>query len=390
MKELKTSIDLKALADEEIQSKSIPLNNLWMVKDHLNKIFGPFDTASLRDFSIENQHLFENSFLYNLESEKWSEFFAVSQFQRRRPKLVSKDSITKTNQFFLMTEGQKDGPYSTDEIKSFLTDGKIITTDQLSINGGKTWIKVYEHHEFDRRAQRSNQELPFVPNQEILEKINITKNSIEKIKETEDAIVGLAMIGSESKESKIDTDFDFSDSQHKSHQTSKVKIYASLASMCMTFIIIGILQYHGDDISSFNQALNEVKSSRKSIDNSERQVRKPASVENFVNKKLKYKPIKKIKRIKPKRFVRRTPPKRIIETHKKDIFPEEVESLDINDPEVQEELTRQLAGEYNELDGEPEPYDEIDEDEAFPEDEAELEPYDDRREERVDHSEDDY
>jgi hypothetical protein len=388
MDELKIYIDLKPLSDDDIKANSFALSDLWMVKGQDNKIFGPFDTVGLRDYAQKHQDLFDETSVYNLESEKWFATFSSGYFQRRKPSLVSAQNLIKNNEFYLLFNGQKDGPHTKDKIQELLDEGSILPSSQISLDSGHSWIKIYEHHSFDRRSQKTNQELPFVPAKDVLEKISKTKSKVIATKETEDAIVGLAFIGhGNDKGQTIPTDADAEqDNIENLHDTnthykySTAKKISAGVFLSLTVGIISFYQLNKSDIKEFKAAIREAKTSKPGINNRQRAARKPASVNKFVNKRKKYKPITKIKRIQPKRF--KKPTNRFVETHKKDIFKEEIETLDINDPEVQEELTRQLAGEYNELDGE----DSDSRDQDLLDEEEEI--FDDN--ERLEHNSDDY
>ena len=195
MDELKKHIDLEPLSDEVIKTRSISLEDLWMVKDELNNVMGPFDTDGLKVYCANHQHLFLDSKVYNLSEEKWYNTFEVSFFQRRSPSLVSSQNLINNDDFYILLNGQKNGPYHKDEVQNFLNNGQITPNTELSMDNGESWIKLYEHHAFNRRSKKSNQELPFSPSQDILDKMAKTKEEILKAKDNEDAIVQLAFLG---------------------------------------------------------------------------------------------------------------------------------------------------------------------------------------------------
>jgi hypothetical protein len=107
-------------------------------------------------------------------------------------------------------------------------------------------------------------------------------------------------------------------------------------------------------INGFQNTDRNIKGAKtdvKSINNSQRAAtRKPAATTRRVKPKKITKRLPK--RIAPKRY-NPDPQRRRTNARakRKDVFEQDIEKLDINDPEVQEELTRQLAGEY-EMDGE--------------------------------------
>jgi hypothetical protein len=359
MDELKKIIDLTPLSDQEIKDRSVSLSDLWMVKDETDKIFGPFDTESLKVFTGNHQHLFENTQTYNLEDEQWSETFLIPHFQRRRPALVSAQNLISNAEFFVIINDQQNGPYRQDEIQGFLNNGTITSSSKISLDSGESWIKLYEHHAFNRRSKKSNQELPFRPAPEILEHMAKTKEEILQAKEQEEAIIQLAFIGhnktvpTKEEREKAAQAFEVP-KKEKAKETSTHKkkyLVPALAGLALCVMIIAG-SFFIDGKSGKEKKLVEAKTDVKSINNSQRSgKRKPASV----TKRIKPKKITKRipKRIAPKRYNPRPKARRRSNARakRKDVFEQDIEKLDINDPEIQEELTRQLAGEY-EMDGE--------------------------------------
>ena len=354
MDELKLNIDLKPLNDDQIKEHKFTLNDLWMIQNKDNQIFGPFDTKSLRTYAIKYDYLFESTKVYNLDSETWSDTFSLPQFQRRKPRLVSASELNSNDQYYLLINGQKDGPHTAQQVQMLLDHGEILPSTEISLDNGKTWLQVHATSHFDRRNTKTNQELPFVPTQDILKQLDKTKKRISQIKETEDAIVGLAFIGhgndkGQTLPAEKHDNNEFADSFPVPEKRSffKSRLFASLFSLAL---IAGIFAYNSSNhINDIKDSIREAKTDTKGINDASRSSRKPASINKF--KRNNDRPVKRIKKIIPKKYVK---PKfqEFEENAKADIFEQDIENLDINDPEIQEELTRQLAGEYNELDGE--------------------------------------
>lgn len=388
MDELKKIIDLNPLSDQEIKDRSISLSDLWMVKDEADKIYGPYDTESLKVYSGNHNHLFENTQTYNLEEENWSDTFSIPHFQRRRPALVSAQNLISNAEFYVLINDQKNGPYRQDEVQAFLNNGNISSTTKISLDKGESWIKLYEHHAFDRRTKKSNQELPFRPAPEILEKMAKTKEEILKAREQEEAIIELAFIGhnkthppaKKNKSKKVEKknkanspDWDSEEITDTAQEKQPRKFLLPIVATITLCIIAFGANFFLSSIDTSSQTGKQVKTDVKSINNSARSLkRKPAS-KNREIRKIKPKKITKRlpKRIAPKRY--RPVPEESqrrrrsnARASKRDVFEQDIESLDINDPEVQEELTRQLAGEY-EMDGEPSPENEEDAEEFLDE-----------------------
>jgi len=399
MDEQKVFVDLKPLTDEQIKENNFGLGDLWMVKIKGKDPYGPYDTQSLKEYSDKYEFLFHEAKVYNLESDEWSDMFSVSHFQRRKPQLVSAQNLISTQDFYILYNGQKDGPHTQEKIQTLLDQGYIVPSTQLSLDQGQSWIKLYEHHAFDRRTKKSNTQLPFRPNEDILRKVLNKKAQIIKLKEAEDAIVEFAYMGTNS-DIESDIELELEDrKQNTSHspigndeyvamkKLKKIKRTPAKASTSNSHVwkfggifavlTVAALAYYNTQIPQqvSSEKTAEVKTTGPSIDNSERQVvqkpeRKPASLvaqpKPRVMEVKKAKAPQRIQRRPQKRFVRKAPVK--------EVFEKDIETIDINDPEVQEELTRQLAGEYE--DEEPAEQDE----EKIERKEVEENPYDTQEE----------
>ncbi len=388
MDEFKKKIDLAPISDEVIKEKKFTLKDLWMVKDEGNSVFGPYDTQSLKQYSNRYEYLFESSKIYNLKEEKWFDIFSVAVFQRRKPKLVSSQNLIAEHEFFIQLNGLKQGPFTKEQVQDKLDTGEILPSIQISLDKGSSWIKLFEHHIFDRRSQKTNDSLPFRPEAKILEIIQEKKASIKSAEEKEDALVDLAFIGNHNGSDDITSELinkKFATpavaQKNKSKKLEDVKRTSRFATSLIAGSLLAVVFFAGNFMfKSFdNVQLKQSESitEAKSINDSSRSLAKrtPASA-NTVKRKS-------VKRSAPRRYQR---PKPVVSSNSKpttkraiNTFEQEVEKLDINDPEVQEELTRQLAGDYD-IDGEPmdnqENFDRDDsvEEEDIPEDEYGDEP----------------
>lgn len=401
MDELKTKIDLKPLSDKEIQENLFELSELWMLQKGEEDVLGPFDTVSLRAYSHTYEFLFEDNVkVHNLQDQNWKDFFSFAQFQRRKPQLVSAHNLGSEQEFYFLIHGQKQGPYQEDHMQDLLDSGDITPSTQISLDVGKSWIKLYEFHAFDRRSKKSNQELPFRPEQNILEQINAKKDELHG-DGPDDALVELAFMGGHKNDQVLELELASSKAKKhnkKSHPSVPVKKSAVVAdgggNSKLKYIIgsavslLAIIVFASFNSGKFSPDVSgEVKTVSKGINNSARaaQKREPASIAP----KKKAAPRRMVKkRLAPARF--KAPTRRTVRNKplsKRRGFERNIESIDVNDPDVQEELTRQLAGDYEEeedLEG-----DRNEEEE----DERELEREDDRNneevqlneEERIDH-----
>lgn len=358
-------IDLLPISDEDIAKNNVELLDLWMIKS-ADQMYGPYDTESLKSYSASQEYLFMETDAYNLSTENWKPFFAITQFQRRKPKLVPIQSLVTVEEFFILDNGVKKGPISLEKIKTMAEAKEISLNIQVSTDKGETWIKLFEHHEFDRRLEKNKEELPFTPDQNIFdeETKKIKKNLLESVykKDEEDAIVGLAFIGhgnDKGQRIKVQEDVEIptSNKNHNkyaktSSSSSPVQDYLerlkerinwkySSIGVVGVFVLFSVLNSFN---SSFNNSNEDIKL-QKTVQVKEEKVKvKPNQAQRKPAKVIRAKKYKPVKRKQQSAVEKRRP----VKTYKQVHTDERYETVDIDDPNIKEELTRQLAGGYGE------------------------------------------
>lgn len=389
MDELKKVIDLQPLSDESIKEHQYALSDLWMVKDEHNNVYGPYPTDSLRNYSHKYKYLFDNAKVYNLENEQWYAIFEVKHFQRRKPKLVSAQNLIADSEFYVLVSGQKNGPFTLQKMQQLLEQGNIMPSSQISLDNGESWIKLYEHHAFDRRNKKSNQELPFVPDNKIMDEVKPHLREGDEDELTE--LARLNQQGDDKTKTAVTTTLSRSGIRTKTQLmenpllaeeeiNEKIKqpenfeeersykvVFVSIA-LFLGLAFAGYFIFSNVSKTDVQRMMKSVKTESKGIDNSDRNapkkatIRKPASV-----KKARKQTTRRVtpKRIQPKRYIPK--PRRVVERVDNFDRDNEVEELDINDPEVQDELTRKLAGDYEEEDYNDEYSDEEPYEDDYPE-----------------------
>ncbi len=365
MDELKKQIDLPALSDETIAEKKYALSDLWMAKDENNEVFGPYPTDELREYSQKYKYLFDNVKVYNLETEKWYNIFEVKYFQRRKPQLVSAQNLISDNDFYVIINGQKQGPYTLEKMQSLLDTGSILASSQISLDKGQSWIKLYEHHAFDRRSKKKTQDLPFVPGQEVMSKHAevvpreddsdpLVELANLKIAQDEKTKTQINRAGIMTKTQIMRNPLLDEDKTIVGEKISPIEVTiieedqekSKLAVILASIVLIAAIGFGGTKAwqifsRDLDPSSSEVTTQTKSIDNTDRSIQKniqiqrqPASVDR------RRAPVK----IKAKRYV----PKPTRVERRVELYNEPAEPLDVNDPDVQEELTRSLAGDLDE------------------------------------------
>lgn len=360
------------LSDEEVDKLGLSVSDLWMLQGEGQDVQGPFSTQYLNEKASEHEDFFENAKVYNLVIEEWKDFFASTEFQRRKPKLVPAQNLIQNDDFYILDKGQKTGPFSLEQIKNKLESGEIVVSNEVSVDDGKTWIKLYEHHEFDRRLHKNQEDLPFQPEQEVFDEsdkvASLEVARAQKQKEDDTAITGLAFLGRghdkgqsfpqemriEHPEDKTEEYEDEDDDSEiiefklpKSEFTKKIQSikWKYVAGFFVFFIISfsAFNTFNNKFTSHADQMVTEApkKVEQKSINNSDRSVATKKVVKKAPTKRIqpkRYVPKKMAKKTKPKS--RAYKPKKISHSY------EDFENIDIDDPRVREELSRELAGDY--------------------------------------------
>ena len=186
------SIDLKPLNEETIQQMGYSSHDLWLVKiDSI--VFGPFETESLKHYVGDNEHLFEHAEASFADESNWKPFWESTGFQQKKLQAVSSENYE--GPFWIMDMGLKTGPFSYREIDKKIEMGLLVMTDNLSVDNGENWIKIYQIKGLDRRSF-SPDELPNSPYESSFQKAQL--KILSKLEQSNrEAIEGLASVAFE-------------------------------------------------------------------------------------------------------------------------------------------------------------------------------------------------
>lgn len=186
-------IDLKPLSPETIQEMGYNNHDLWLVKLGA-EVFGPYEAETLKHYVHENEALFEHAEASRADETEWKPFWAHTKFQRRKPQGLTSEN--HEGPFWIMDLGIKSGPFSFRDIDKKIEMGLLVMTDHLSVDGGHTWVKIYEVEGFDRRSH-SPDDLPVAPYESSFQKAKLAL--VDKMEEphlnTIDEMANLAWQG---------------------------------------------------------------------------------------------------------------------------------------------------------------------------------------------------
>jgi len=154
---------------EEI-TKSVEREHIFEMKDKKENSLGFISSYDLKAYVIEHGDEAGDFDVKNIDSTEWASIFTHPSFQRRKPQLVSLSSLAQDSdqQFFILKNGQKTGPYEKFELLSMLEQKEILLTDMVTTNAGHTWMKLFQVDNFDRRVLKESDQLPGVPNQAVM------------------------------------------------------------------------------------------------------------------------------------------------------------------------------------------------------------------------------
>ncbi|WP_417335173.1 hypothetical protein [Halobacteriovorax marinus] len=196
-KEMTVNIEELILTEEQVSSGQYPLNEIYDIRFGDESV-GPIWQQDIKEYLQNSGHFEQRTEIKSYDKDEWVHIFEHPFFQRRKPQLVSTGVLdTEDIHYHLLIDGQKHGPYTSFEVTTMLKANEILVTDEVSIDDGASWGHLYEIEDFDRRALKSNEELPHLPTDDVFVKSG--QNSSSKLQNSNDEktnlIAGLAYIG---------------------------------------------------------------------------------------------------------------------------------------------------------------------------------------------------
>ena len=124
-------IPLKPVEAHEIES-SDP-NLLWMISIHEEEC-GPFHFSQIQSFAAEHSEILKDIQVKKFQDGNWVSFFEEPSFGRRKPQLISSQAFISQDNFLVLVNGVKKGPYTGDKVRSMLANHEIIVSDQVIVD----------------------------------------------------------------------------------------------------------------------------------------------------------------------------------------------------------------------------------------------------------------
>lgn len=176
---------------EEIEQNVEAREHIFEIKDQETSL-GYISLYDLKAYVLEHEKETGDYLVRNIDSKEWIPVFEHPYFQRRKPQLVSASALSSEDeqQFFILRQGQKTGPYEKYELVSMLESKELLLTDMVSGNAGHTWMRLYQVDGFDRRILKESDQLPGVPSKII----NQGNESVVELAPETEAISSLAYL----------------------------------------------------------------------------------------------------------------------------------------------------------------------------------------------------
>ncbi|MBY0415273.1 MAG: hypothetical protein K2Q18_13970, partial [Bdellovibrionales bacterium] len=187
------STQLKDLlfTEDSIVGNGDERENIFELKDANHNSLGFISTHNLKTYILEHESELEGMSVRNIDSTDFTAIFEHVLFQRRRPQVIATmANIDSDQQFYILRQGQKTGPFQKGELITMLDEKEILLTDMVSYNGGHTWLKLYQLENFERRVLKESDSLPGVPTEAIAH----STDYVVGISEATEAISGLAYL----------------------------------------------------------------------------------------------------------------------------------------------------------------------------------------------------
>ena len=145
------------LSQEKIEESSIKTIELVEV-EYGEEVWGPIWRNHLKVHLDMFSELSSQLRVRDVNTEMaWLEINQHPFFQKRHTDPlphVNKDQVGDL--FYLIQAGQKIGPFTKEQINDRIENLKLKMTDTISLDMGRTWVKVYQISEFDQRLKEKS------------------------------------------------------------------------------------------------------------------------------------------------------------------------------------------------------------------------------------------
>ena len=225
------------VSEEVITANVENRDHIFEIKDE-EKTLGFISLYDLKAYVFEHEDEAKNYYVKNIDGDEWKNIYEHPFFQRRKPQLVSTDSLKDADdlEFFILQKGQKVGPFEKYELLEKVENREILLSDMVTFNGGFTWLKLFQVDGFERRSLKENTQLPGMPSDDFLNRPSESTNNMGK---TIDAMTSLAFLGNQKKGISLERlhEVSYKAATDKKNESASIYKYLLIAS------VVGILYF---------------------------------------------------------------------------------------------------------------------------------------------------
>jgi hypothetical protein len=190
-------------SEEEILKNGANREQIFELKDEAGLSLGFVAYNIFKTYCAFNEEDSEKFSVRNIDSQDWTLVFEHPLFQRRKPQVIAeKPAIDNDQEFFILKQGQKTGPFKKEDLITMLDDKELLLTDMVSYNSGYTWMKLFQLENFERRVLKESEQLPGLP----LEAINHNNEHVINLSPATEAISSLAYLSNVKRGKSIERD----------------------------------------------------------------------------------------------------------------------------------------------------------------------------------------
>lgn len=180
------ALDLKPVPQEVVDSMGYTQQDLWLVKIH-DRVFGPFELASLKAYSQENEGEFVQAFASPMDADDWKPFFSLEHFHLTQHNHFEEEKHQV--QFWVLSRGQKAGPFNHLAIQKKFEAGQLRMNDVVSMDDGYTWMKFFHVKQFNTGVTHTPPQAPYFKIEEEAEEV------VEEAAAPQSSVAGLVFLG---------------------------------------------------------------------------------------------------------------------------------------------------------------------------------------------------
>lgn len=221
-------------SEKEILSTIKNREHIYEIKDERSSL-GFISFFDLKAYVFEHEDEAKDYFIKNIDSIEWRSLYEHPSFQRRKPQLVSTHSLTEeeSTTFYVLQKGQKNGPFTKAKLLEMVDHKEVLLSDMVSFNAGHSWIKLFQVDELDRRSLKASNQLPSMPNEDV---INKPSTHVHDLGSATEAMTSFAFLGNLKRGKTIEREHSLSYQEEmtkKAHSTSVYKwlFFASLVGI---------------------------------------------------------------------------------------------------------------------------------------------------------------